>query len=80
MMANAELSNRINIQRVRNHNFNTFIPPKTSLFFVIPRPLHCGSKSRLQCKRILASEFTSAILDSNSEEAWGETKMRPREW
>ena len=21
-----------------------------------------------------------AILDSNSEEAWGETKMRPREW
>ena len=22
----------------------------------------------------------SAILDSNSEEAWGETKMRPREW
>ena len=23
---------------------------------------------------------SSAILDSNSEEAWGETKMRPREW
>ena len=23
---------------------------------------------------------TSAILDSNSEEAWRETKMRPREW
>ena len=22
----------------------------------------------------------SAILDSNSEEAWRETKMRPREW
>ena len=22
----------------------------------------------------------SAILDSNSEEAWGEMKMRPREW
>ena len=22
----------------------------------------------------------SAILDSVSEEAWGETKMRPREW
>ena len=22
----------------------------------------------------------SAILDSNSEEAWGEAKMRPREW
>ena len=22
----------------------------------------------------------SAILDSNSEKAWGETKMRPREW
>ena len=22
----------------------------------------------------------STILDSNSEEAWGETKMRPREW
>ena len=23
---------------------------------------------------------SSAILDLNSEEAWGETKMRPREW
>ena len=40
----------------------------------------------LQCRRILArsraSAFdqASAILDSNSEEAWGETKMRPREW
>ena len=22
----------------------------------------------------------SAILDPNSEEAWGETKTRPREW
>ena len=22
----------------------------------------------------------STILNSNSEEAWGETKMRPREW
>ena len=38
----------------------------------------------LQCRRILArsqaSAFdqASAILDSNSEEAWGETKMRPR--
>ena len=40
----------------------------------------------LQCRRILASsrasafDQASAILDSNSEEAWGETKMRPREW
>ena len=40
----------------------------------------------LQCRRILArlraSAFdqASAILDSNSEEAWGKTKMRPREW
>ena len=40
----------------------------------------------LQCRRInfgeRGCEFdqASAILDSNSEEAWGETKMRPREW
>ena len=40
----------------------------------------------LQCRRILARlratafDQASAILDSNSEEAWGETKMHPREW
>ena len=40
----------------------------------------------LQCRRILASsrasafDQASAILDSNSEEAWGETRMRPGEW
>ena len=43
-------------------------------------------RASLQCRRILArsraSAFdqASAILDSNSGEAWGETKMRPREW
>ena len=25
-------------------------------------------------------DHASAILDSNSEEVWGETKRRPREW
>ena len=30
--------------------------------------------------RASAFNQASAILDSNSEEAWGETKMRPREW
>ena len=40
----------------------------------------------LQCRCILARSRASAfdqvstILDSNSEEAWGETKMHPREW
>ena len=40
----------------------------------------------LQCRRILsrtrasAFDHASAIVDSNTEEAWGETKMRPREW
>ena len=40
----------------------------------------------LQCRRILAGsrvsafDQLSAILDSNWEEAWGEMKIRPREW
>ena len=69
--------------------FGTFLP---SLFRPVPSadPLSHGSNldrghPSLQCRRILArsraSAFdqASAILDSNSEEAWGETKMRPRE-
>ena len=31
-------------------------------------------------KRGCEFDQASAILDSNSEEAWRETKMRPREW
>ena len=30
--------------------------------------------------RASAFDQASAILDSNSREAWGETTMRPREW
>ena len=55
----------------------------------------CGVKFRAKFEVLLQKQFvsvvayfgerthldqSSAILDSNSEEAWGETKMRPREW
>ena len=30
--------------------------------------------------RASAFDQASTFLDSNSEEAWGESKMRPREW
>ena len=37
----------------------------------------CGKSTR---SRASAFDQANAVLDSNSREAWGEMKMRPKEW
>ena len=63
-------------QQIRWRHFWRIEVRKSCLLFYNPS---------LQCRRILGSDpahfdQASAILDSNSEEAWVETKRCPREW